>query len=111
MEFPIANTLMGSLAKLQAQEGPDADRPATGGGQSVMVGTMHLAKGLEFKAVAIMACDDDVLPWQERLETASDEAELEEVYDTERPLLYVACAREIACWSPRWSPHPSSWRT
>ena len=50
-------------------------------------------KGLEFKAVAVMACDDDVLPLQERIETASDEAELEEVYDTERHLLYVACTR------------------
>jgi superfamily I DNA/RNA helicase len=59
----------------------------------VMVGTMHLAKGLEFKAVAVMACDDDVLPLQERIETVSDESELEEVYDTERHLLYVACTR------------------
>ena len=59
----------------------------------IMVGTMHLAKGLEFNAVAVMACDDDVLPLQERIETASDEAELEEVYDTERHLLYVACTR------------------
>jgi superfamily I DNA/RNA helicase len=59
----------------------------------VMIGTMHLAKGLEFKAVAVMACDDDVLPLQERIETASDESELEEVYDTERHLLYVACTR------------------
>jgi superfamily I DNA/RNA helicase len=59
----------------------------------VMVGTMHLAKGLEFKAVAVIACDDDVLPLQERIETASDKAELEEVYDTERHLLYVASTR------------------
>src|SRR5690606_20695866 len=26
----------------------------------VAAGTMHLAKGLEFKAVAVMACDDEV---------------------------------------------------
>ena len=30
----------------------------------ISIGTMHLAKGLEFKAVAVMACDDDVLPLQ-----------------------------------------------
>jgi superfamily I DNA/RNA helicase len=54
---------------------------------------MHLAKGLEFRAVAVLACDDEVLPLQERVERASDEAELEEVYDTERHLLYVACTR------------------
>ena len=57
------------------------------------IGTMHLAKGLEFRAVAVMACDDDVLPLQERLKTVADEAELEDVYNTERHLLYVACTR------------------
>jgi len=25
------------------------------------LGTMHLAKGLEFRAVAVIACDDDVI--------------------------------------------------
>ncbi len=55
--------------------------------------TMHLAKGLEFRAVVVMACDDDVLPLQERIETVGDEGDLQEVYDTERQLLYVACTR------------------
>jgi superfamily I DNA/RNA helicase len=59
----------------------------------IAVSTMHLAKGLEFRAVAVMACDDEVLPLQERVETISDEADLEEVYNTERHLLYVACTR------------------
>jgi ATP-dependent exoDNAse (exonuclease V) beta subunit len=40
-----------------------------------------------------MACDDEVLPLQERVEDVTDEADLEEVYDTERHLLYVACSR------------------
>lgn len=62
-------------------------------GDSLTVGTMHLAKGLEFKAVAVLACDDGVLPLQERIDTVSDEAELEEVYETERHLLYVASTR------------------
>ncbi len=57
------------------------------------ISTMHLAKGLEFRAVVVMACDDDVLPLQARLETVADEAELEDVYNTERHLLYVACTR------------------
>ncbi len=55
--------------------------------------TMHLAKGLEFKAVSAMACDDEVIPLQERIETVGDDADLQEVYDTERHLLYVACTR------------------
>ena len=59
----------------------------------VSVCTMHLAKGLEFRAVVVMACDDEILPLQERIETVGDDADLQEVYDTERHLLYVACTR------------------
>lgn len=40
-----------------------------------------------------MACDDEIIPSQERIETVGDEADLREVYDTERHLLYVACTR------------------
>jgi superfamily I DNA/RNA helicase len=54
---------------------------------------MHLAKGLEFGAVVVMACDDEVIPLQERIEAIGDEADLREVYETERHLLYVACTR------------------
>lgn len=60
---------------------------------SASICTMHLAKGLEFRAVAVMACDDEILPLQSRIESISDEADLEEVYNTERHLLYVACTR------------------
>jgi len=61
--------------------------------EQVAISTMHLAKGLEFRAVAVMACDDEVIPLQERIETVGDEADLQEVYETERHLLYVACTR------------------
>jgi len=57
------------------------------------ISTMHLAKGLEFPAVVVMACDDEIIPLQERIETVGDDADLQEVYDTERHLLYVACTR------------------
>ena len=57
------------------------------------ISTMHLAKGLEFRAVVVMACDDEIIPLQERIETVADDADLQEVYDTERHLLYVACTR------------------
>jgi superfamily I DNA/RNA helicase len=59
----------------------------------VSISTMHRAKGLEFRAVVVMACDDEVIPLQERIETVGDDADLQEVYDTERQLLYVACTR------------------
>lgn len=59
----------------------------------VSIATMHLAKGLEFRAVAVMACDDEIVPLQSRIESITDEADLAEVYSTERHLLYVACTR------------------
>ena len=40
-----------------------------------------------------MACDYEIIPSQERIENVGDEADLEEVYDSERHLLYVACTR------------------
>jgi superfamily I DNA/RNA helicase len=59
----------------------------------ISIGTMHLAKGLEFRAVVVMACDDEIIPLQERIETVTDDADPEDVYNTERHLLYVACTR------------------
>jgi len=59
----------------------------------VSLSTMHLAKGLEFRAVAVMGCDDEVIPLQERIQSVADDSDLEEVYNTERHLLYVACTR------------------
>ena len=41
----------------------------------------------------ILACNDEIIPLQERIETVGDDADLQEVYDTERHLLYVACTR------------------
>ncbi len=54
---------------------------------------MHLAKGLEFKCVVVAACDEEVIPHQGRIEEVTDDSDLEEVYNTERHLLYVACTR------------------
>ena len=73
---------------------------------------MHLAKGLEFRAVVVMACGDEVIPLQERIETVGDDADPHEVYDTERHLLYVACtrARDFLLVTAM-NPHPSSWMT
>jgi superfamily I DNA/RNA helicase len=59
----------------------------------VTLATMHASKGLEFLAVAVMACDMGLLPLESWLLAASDESALEEVYTTERHLLYVACTR------------------
>lgn len=78
----IAGTLSIELSdKIEVEDG------------SVAISTMHFAKGLEFRSVVVMACDDEVIPLQERIESVADDADLEEVYDTERHLLYVACTR------------------
>ena len=69
------------------------DGRSDGAADRVVLGTMYLAKGLEFRAVAVIACDDEVLPLQSRIESIADEADLEDTYSTERHLLYVACTR------------------
>jgi superfamily I DNA/RNA helicase len=61
--------------------------------EQISICSMHLAKGLEFRAVAVMACDDEIIPLQDRIDTVVDDSDLEEVYNTERHLLYVACTR------------------
>ncbi len=68
------------------------ERVETRAGHAIIT-TMHLSKGLEFRAVVVMACDDEIVPSQERIASVADDADLEEVYNTERHLLYVACTR------------------
>ncbi len=63
------------------------------GAGEVVTAPMSLAKGLEFRAVVVMACDEGILPLDERVADAADEAELDDIYETERRLLYVACTR------------------
>jgi len=63
------------------------------GAEGIATAPMSLAKGLEFRAVIVMACDEGVLPLDERVADAADEAELDDIYETERRLLYVACTR------------------
>jgi superfamily I DNA/RNA helicase len=49
--------------------------------------SLYIQNGVE------MACDDEIIPSQDRIEGVADNADLEEVYETERHLLYVACTR------------------
>jgi superfamily I DNA/RNA helicase len=69
----------------------DEDVETTSGNVSLCA--MRLAKGLGFRAVVVMACDDEVIPLQERIETVTDDSDLNEIYNTERHLLYVSCTR------------------
>ncbi len=63
------------------------------GFDDIQIIMMHDAKGREYRAVAVMACDADILPDESRLLSANDGRALKEVYDTERHLLYVAATR------------------
>ena len=65
-------------------------RPKAG---SLSLGLMQLAKGLEFRAVAVMACDADIVPLESRVESAETQDDLDEIWQTERQLLYVAATR------------------
>jgi len=60
---------------------------------SINIASMHTAKGLEFKAVVVMACDDTIVPSTNYLANITDEGDLKEAYELERHLLYVACTR------------------
>ena len=42
----------------------------------VSLGTMHLAKGLEFRAAAVMAGDDEVIPLKSPIETVAEDSDL-----------------------------------
>jgi superfamily I DNA/RNA helicase len=59
----------------------------------VALGTMHRAKGLEFKIVMVMACEAGVIPLAKALADAPDAAERKLVLEQERNLLYVAATR------------------
>jgi hypothetical protein len=81
----------GQLAR--ARMAVKAAGESTEGEDAVAIRTMHEAKGLEFRAVAVVACDQDVLPDPTRLAGIGDSADMEAAYETERHLLYVACTR------------------
>jgi superfamily I DNA/RNA helicase len=62
-------------------------------GDGIAIGTMHRAKGLEFKAVVVMSCDEKTLPLKSVLDRTTDGADRDAFIEQERRLLYVACTR------------------
>lgn len=67
------------------------DRPPERG--HVALGTMHRAKGLEFRAVFVVGCEADQLPLAATLRTLGDAAARAAFAERERNLFYVACTR------------------
>lgn len=73
---------------VQTLEGDGAHRP-----DHLTLTTMHRAKGLEFRAVAISDASDGVLPSPTALRDTEDPADREVALQQERQLLYVALTR------------------
>ncbi|MEZ6232904.1 MAG: 3'-5' exonuclease [Phycisphaerales bacterium] len=88
-EMPRAKT----AAKAAGFEGVELRSDGVQPENTIALCTMHEAKGLEFRAVVVAACDDEVVPSQARISSVTDGADLQAVYETERHLLYVACTR------------------
>ncbi len=57
------------------------------------LGTMHRAKGLEFKIVVVMGCDAALVPLTYAQKDVVDDADRETFVEQERHLLYVAATR------------------
>ena len=75
---------------------------------AVRMGTMHRAKGLEFKAVLVVDCSEAVLPHPKAIKAVIDPANEIEAEDRERRLLYVAMTRArdelLVSWANVQSP-------
>jgi superfamily I DNA/RNA helicase len=88
---------------LQERSGPALERAGVGGTWlapdkiheegKIILGTLHSAKGLEFRAVAIVACDGSHAPLQAALDLASESDEKRLTRERELSLLYVGCTR------------------
>ncbi len=73
----------------------------------VNLGTMHRAKGLEFKAVLVSDCADKVVPSSYALHKAKDPQDRETAESRERRLLYVAMTRARDELTLTWTGRPS----
>jgi len=91
-EAVIKDRAMPALARigLTGHALSDETPPST---TDVSIGTMHRAKGLEFRIVLVMGCDKALLPLAHAMKDIADEADREAFVEQERQLLYVACTR------------------
>ncbi len=75
--------------------------------QAIALGTMHGAKGLEFKAVLIAGCTEKLVPFNLYVSKITDPQDLEHALANERRLLYVAMTRARDELRITWSRKPS----
>ncbi|MFD0800991.1 UvrD-helicase domain-containing protein, partial [Streptomonospora algeriensis] len=80
--------------ELQARGVPTAPLDSAEDVRAVRVGTMHRLKGQEFRCLAIVGMSEPLLPPKAAVDSAEgDPVALEQVYQQERNLLFVACTR------------------
>ena len=60
---------------------------------TVSAGTLHTAKGLEFRAVAVIGCEAAMLPFPTAIAAENGEVAKAIARDRELHLLYVGCTR------------------
>ena len=73
----------------------------------VSLGTMHRAKGLEFKVVLVLGCGDSALPNRYVVNRAKDPLDKEQAMGREKRLLYVAMTRARDELRVTWKGVPS----
>ena len=71
----------------------ELDRHDDGQADAVRLGTMHAAKGLEFKVVFVIDASKNKLPDANVLKSYHDEADRDSFREAERSLFYVAVTR------------------
>ena len=86
----IGDPALRMVGQLKRRDLQDSRPPSEDG---ISFGTMHRAKGLEFRAVAVIGCGERDLPDLEMIESACDDHERAEIIETERNLLHVALTR------------------
>ncbi|GAA4915784.1 UvrD-helicase domain-containing protein [Streptomonospora salina] len=80
--------------ELQARGVPTAAVDSAEDVSAVRVGTLHRLKGQEFRCLAIVGMSEPLLPPQAAVDSAEgDPVALDQVYQQERNLLFVACTR------------------
>lgn len=90
------SVLTGRIEPLVSRLGLSADYLSVdrvSAGNGLTVGTMHNAKGMEFRVVVIMGAEERYLPNRSGLEHHVDDAARAAFIERERNVLYVACTR------------------
>ena len=108
--FARTNQVAQEVAEALETNGRDVvllSRDSSLGDPGVRVGSMHRAKGLEFKAVAVAGVTSRLLPHPRTLEGCEDPQDREDALAQEKRLLYVSMTRARDELLITWHGEPS----